>query len=599
MRDTFTACARLLAIAWRQHHGRVIAAVTLMVAGAAAAPLTAATLRWLTDDAVAGKVAAATASGVFAAALAIAAITFGHFAHVAYYELAELAVLDLESQLISLAHGSPGLAHLEQPELADRFTVLSREIQRLRIALESLLSITGMVLALGLTGVLLATLNPWLLALLPLAALPLISGRRAERIVASANLACAEDERVALGIFRLASAAASAKELRVLRLRDTMLAQHQIRWDRATGRRWRAEFAATAVRADGQFVFAAGYLGGVLLVVTSAIASRGSAGDVIMVILLAAQVNQQVGGAVSLLQNVQRMGSTLGSIADLLEQQRDDGNGGGNGGGDKVRPPERLAHGIELAGVEFAYPGTATTVLRDINLNLPAGSTVAIVGENGAGKTSLVKLLCGFYQPTRGRILVDGVDLDRMALRAWRERIAAGFQDFAHFELPAKQAVGIGDLPAMACDEAVLSALDRAQAADLLAELPHGLATQLGKSYAEGTELSTGQWQKIALGRAFMRGSPLLVILDEPAAALDAASEHALFERYAEHARRTAERTGAITVLVSHRFSTVRIADLIVVVDDGTVTQAADHVTLVRQHGLYADLYNLQARAYQ
>jgi ATP-binding cassette subfamily B protein len=261
--------------------------------------------------------------------------------------------------------------------------------------------------------------------------------------------------------------------------------------------------------------------------------------------------------------------------------------------------PLRLTRGIELTDISFTYPGTEAAVLQDVNLEIPAGTTVAVVGENGAGKTSLVKLLCALYRPSGGRISVDGVDLGRIPERQWRDRIAAGFQDFVRFELIAREAVGVGDLPRIASDDAVLGAMDRAQARGLVDQLEQGLDTQLGIGHAKGAELSGGQWQKLALGRAFMREEPLLLVLDEPTAALDAQAEHVLFERYAEQARAAARRTGAITVLVSHRFSTVRTADIIVVLAEGRVAQVGDHATLIQEGGLYAELYGIQAEAYR
>jgi ATP-binding cassette subfamily B protein len=232
-------------------------------------------------------------------------------------------------------------------------------------------------------------------------------------------------------------------------------------------------------------------------------------------------------------------------------------------------------------------------------MTLPAGSTVAVVGENGAGKTTLIKLLCGFYRPTQGKILVDGTDLRRVPLDDWRERIAAGFQDFGRYEFLVRQSIGVGDLAQQFADTPVRGALDRAHAADVLDHLADGLDTQLGKSYADGAELSGGQWQKLALGRAMMRENPLLLVLDEPTAALDPEAEHALFERYAEQARRVGETTGAITLLVSHRFSTVRMADLIIVIADGRVVETGDHASLVAAGGFYSELYAIQAEAYR
>ena len=185
-----------------------------------------------------------------------------------------------------------------------------------------------------------------------------------------------------------------------------------------------------------------------------------------------------------------------------------------------------------------------------------------------------------------------------MPVDEWRSRISAGFQDFARFEFTAQQTVGIGDLPQIDDPVAVAGALDRARADDVMRRLGDGLETVLGKSNVGGTDLSGGQWQKLALGRAMMREAPLLLLLDEPTSALDAQAEHNLFEQYALGARRVAQRTGAITVLVSHRFSTVRMADTILVVGDGRIVEAGSHDDLVALGGLYADLYALQAKQY-
>jgi ATP-binding cassette subfamily B protein len=237
--------------------------------------------------------------------------------------------------------------------------------------------------------------------------------------------------------------------------------------------------------------------------------------------------------------------------------------------------------------------------LHDVNIPIPAGSTVAIVGENGAGKTTLVKLLGRFYAPTAGAITVDGTDIASFDVEEWRARISGGFQDFARFEFLAREAVGVGDIPRIEDEPAIVGALARASATDVVPTLPGGFDTQLGKSFDDGIELSGGQWQKLALGRAMMREQPLLLVLDEPTAALDAQTEHALFERYAGAARRVAAETGAITIFVSHRFSTVRMADLIIVIEGGRVAESGSHAELMAQGGLYAELYELQARAYR
>jgi len=584
----------MLATAWRMDRLKTVVSVALMVAGAAAAPILAAALGWMTDQFIGHHTATAALAGVCVAALAIAALTFSHFAHIAYFELSELAEVDFDDQLIGLSNGSWGIEHHERPEQADSLTVLQQESRRFQVGLQALLTSLGLALAVALTAVLLALQSPWLL-LLPLAALPpLWSGRAAERILDRARTAAAEQTRVALNLFHLATAARYAGELRVFRLQDELRHRHKQLWTTATGTLWRSQIASSALRIAGQLVFAVAYVGAVLLVVRDAVLGRRSTGDVVIVIVLAAQVNQQVTTAVTLLRDLQRMASTYRRLAALRAAVSSPRSASTD-----HSPPERLRAGIELDGVSFTYPGTDMPVLRDVDLTIPAGGTVAIVGENGAGKTTLVKLLSGFYQPSAGQIMIDGVDMRRIPIEAWRARIAAGFQDFARYEMLVRNTVGVGDLEQAFAAPAVRGALERAQATDVLDHLAGGLETQLGKTYADGAELSGGQWQKLALGRAMMREAPLLLILDEPTAALDAEAEHALFERYAEQAKRVGQLTGAITLLVSHRFSTVRMADLIIVVQDGRVTETGSHKALAASGGLYAELFAIQAAAYR
>jgi ATP-binding cassette, subfamily B, bacterial len=202
------------------------------------------------------------------------------------------------------------------------------------------------------------------------------------------------------------------------------------------------------------------------------------------------------------------------------------------------------------------------------------------------------------YEPTAGRILVDGVDLRDVATDELRARYAAAFQDFVTFELRARDSVGIGDLERLGDDDVVHAALERGGGTSLLDELPSGLDTNLGTSFVDGVSLSGGQWQKVAISRAMARDAPLVLVLDEPTASLDAATEHALFQRYAAAARRVGGDRGTVTVLVTHRYSAARVADLIVVLQGGRVVEVGDHESLLRRKGAYAEVYELQARAF-
>jgi ABC-type multidrug transport system fused ATPase/permease subunit len=336
------------------------------------------------------------------------------------------------------------------------------------------------------------------------------------------------------------------------------------------------------------------YVGAIALILIRAIHGQATPGDVVLAAGLAAGMNALVTTAVLYGTNVLRLLRLAERYVWLEEYAR--------GAWDRQTAssvPERLTQGIDLHDVTFRYPGTETTILDGVSLHLPAGTVIALVGENGAGKTTLVKLLSRFYEPAAGRITVDGADVLRFDIVEWRERVAAAFQDFTRFELLARETVGVGELPRIEDRAAIGAALGRAGATGVVERLPLGLETQLGRDWAGGVELSGGQWQKLALGRAMMRKEPLLLILDEPTASLDAQTEHDLFERYAGAARDTAARTGTVTLLVSHRFSTVRMADLILVLDEGRIREQGSHGELMALGGLYAELYELQARQYR
>jgi ATP-binding cassette subfamily B protein len=254
-------------------------------------------------------------------------------------------------------------------------------------------------------------------------------------------------------------------------------------------------------------------------------------------------------------------------------------------------PEDRPRDAIRFEGVGFTYPGAGSAVLNGLDLTIPAGRSLAIVGLNGAGKTTLVKLLARLYEPQHGRITVDGIDVRRFPAAAWRRRVGAIFQDFVHYDLSVADNVGFGAPDLLGDRERTRTVLARAGAADLVERLPQGAATILSRSYDGGTELSGGQWQRIAIARALMAveaGAGVLV-LDEPTANLDVRAEAEFFDRFLELTR------GLTTILISHRFSTVRRADRIVVLADGAVVEDGVHDELLALGGRYAELFRLQA----
>jgi ATP-binding cassette subfamily B protein len=581
--------------AWRASHWRFVLSATLTVAGAVSAPLVAVELKHVTNAALAHDARSAAIAGSLAGAFVMLSLTLGHFAHVFFFEIADLYVQGVTEELIVLSNGSVGIEQHERAEYADRLELLRQEYGVLWRAVEVLMTSIALAVAIVTTAVLLGTISPWLL-LLPLFAVPpLLGGHYANEIAERARIESAKEQRLGRHLLRLATSSEAGKEIRLFGLRAELRARDRALWARTSSRLWRASLLGTVFDVLGQILFAAGYLGAVLLVVRRVVDGHGSVGTVVLTIVLATQVNAQVAQAVRTISFFQHTAKVVGRLLWLrrfVERTTPRVV-------DPAQVPRRIERGIELGAVTFRYPGTDQDVLRDVTLSLPAGTTVAIVGENGAGKSTLVKLLCRFYEPSAGAITVDGIELSRFDPAQWRQRIAAGFQDFAHLEFVARESIGVGELALMSDEAVVLSAVDRADARDFIGALPDGLDTHLGKSYLDGSELSGGQWQKVALARAMMRESPLLLILDEPTSALDAHAEHALFERYAHTARSVGRATGAVTVFVSHRFSTVLMADLILVVRDGEIAERGSHEELIRLGGTYAELFELQAAAYR
>ncbi len=496
----------------------------------------------------------------------------------------------LESHVATLLASISTIAHHERPDYLDRLSVLRNQVFMLDHMYMSLFSTCGWILRLGVTVALLVSIHP-ALALLVLCALPPVyTSTWRPAVERAAYERGAEAGRLARHLFDVATTASPGKEVRVTGIADRLISERRLTWEFGNAPIAAARWASAGWHALAWAIFGAGFVAAIVFVAS---ALSAPAGDVILALAAGSRLSFYVGatvGEVGFLRGIwmdsARRLAWLEDYAASLVAAADQPS------------PTRLARGIRFERVSFAYPGTTKLVLDGIDLDLPAGTVVAIVGENGAGKSTLVKLLARMYLPTDGRILIDDTDLGRIAARDWRSRLAGAFQDFFRFEFQARHSVGVGDLARLDDRPAVEAAVGRAGAEDVIARLPTGLETQLGPTWPGGVEVSFGQWQKLALARGFMRDGPLVLVLDEPTAALDAETEHALFERYAAAVRED-EGTGRITILVSHRFSTVRMADLIVVLDGARVAETGTHEALMSRGGQYAQLYALQARAYR
>ncbi len=254
--------------------------------------------------------------------------------------------------------------------------------------------------------------------------------------------------------------------------------------------------------------------------------------------------------------------------------------------------PKHIMEGIEFRNVSFSYPGSPRPVLKNVNLRIAAGERIALVGENGQGKTTLVKLLTRLYEPTSGQILLDGVDLRDLDIASLHERIGVIFQDFMRYDMPVRDNIAVGKPEYRNAEEKLIDAARKGGALDVINRLEHGLDQQLGRRFQDGVDLSGGEWQRFALARAHIRDAEILV-LDEPTAALDPVAEAEVFSRFSDLTQ------GKIALFISHRFSTVRMADRIVVLEDGAVREEGTHQDLIARRGRYADLFELQASSYR
>jgi ATP-binding cassette, subfamily B, bacterial len=480
------------------------------------------------------------------------------------------------------------LAQFEDSELYDKLNRARQEasVRPLSLVNRTFALAQNAVSLASYAGLLLA-FSPWAVAILVVAGLPaFIAETRfsGERFRA---FQWRSPDRRMLGYLEIVLAREDhAKEVKLFDLGARLLARF-----RDIFRRIYDEERRLTVRRDGWgfalgLVASAAFYGAYAWIAFATIDGAISLGEMTMYLLLFRQGQSAVAAMLSAIGGMYEDNLYLSNLYDYLEQPSAGAYGTATTGID-------ASSGLELDDVTFAYPGATTPALRDVTLHVRPGQSVALVGSNGSGKTTLVKLLAGLYAPTRGTVRYQGRDLREWDPVALRQRIGVIFQDFNRYQLTVGENIGAGDVAAFDDRERWQEAAAKGQAADFIGQLPAAFETQLGRWFNNGQELSGGQWQRVALARAFMRTRAEILVLDEPTAAMDAETEAQIFEHFRSL---THDR---IAILISHRFSTVRYADQIVVLDEGRVVEQGTHEELIARQGRYAHLFNLQARAYR
>ena len=481
------------------------------------------------------------------------------------------------------------LAFFEHPDFYDRLQNARRESGYKPVDLinDTFLIVQNTITLISF-AVLLLRFSPWLVIILLITSIPafVAETRFAEEGFRLLTYRAPETRQINY-LSRLLTEDTSAKEIKLFNLGETLLARYMTLFEKF----FHEDRSLALRRAVAGFslglIATLGFYGSYAWIVWQTVHGRISLGDMTLYLTIFRQGQSTFQGILSGIGSIYENNLFMANLFDFLGLKPQMKVAAGT-----QKLPVPLRQGIEFLGVGFRYPDSEEWALRDIDLTIHPGEKIALVGPNGAGKTTLIKLLSRLYDPTEGTILIDGIDIRELDPLDLRQRIGVIFQDFVRYHLAASENIGFGQIEALNRLEQIIESARKSGAHSIIENLPDGYQTMLGRWFHGGHELSVGQWQKIALARAFMRDAEILV-LDEPTASLDAETEYEIFRRFQELT------VGKMAILISHRFSTVRMADRIAVIQEGRIAEIGSHHDLLNQGGIYGHLFSLQAEGYR
>ena len=583
----------LLAIVWETSPPLVLATAFLRLIRAL---LPAATL-WVSKlilDAVVGRISRGTGTlssiwklVALELALAIASDILGRVTTLCDSLLGDRFTNRVSVRLMQ--HASQlDLASFEDPVFYDKLERARRQTTGRLGLLAALLGVCqDFISLLSLSG-LLIVFSPWLMVLLVAAVIPAFLGETHFTTLAYSVLYRWTPQRRLLDYLRLLGASAqSAKEVKMFGLGEHLAGRYQ-QLAEAIDAENKALAIRRAIAGSGlNLISTGGYYGAYAVVLLKTLAGRISIGTFTLLTGAFSRSRGYIERILSSFNDISEQAMFLKDLFEFFEMEPAIRTLPG-----ALPAPRPIRAGFEFRNVAFAYPGSERLVVRNISFRLEAGEKLALIGENGAGKTTVVKLLARLYDPVDGRILLDGIDLREYNVEDLRHEIGVIFQDYLRYDMLVRENIGFGRLESLADPGRIATAAYKSLAKGVIDRLPNGYEQMVGRRFEGGVDLSGGEWQKLALARAYMRDAQLL-ILDEPTATLDARAEYEVFQRFADLTR------GRMAVLISHRFSTVRMADRILVLADGAIQEQGTHSQLVSLGGRYAELFELQAAGYR